>query len=88
MATLVQAVHSVVNAHDAIITDIKNYVSGVKAQNEAFLQAMSTYHLGLEHAEMFVRVFKGLDAVLNGSEPLLEDEAKNEALKAKSKKSS
>ena len=37
---------------------------------------------------MFVRVFKGLDVVLNGSEPLLEDEAKNEALKAKSKKSS
>ena len=30
--------------------------------------------------------FKGLDAVLNGSEPLLEDEAKNEALKASVRK--
>jgi hypothetical protein len=35
---------------------------------------------------MLVRVFKGLDAVLNGSEPVLEDEAKNEALKTEVRK--
>ena len=60
VAAYLQAKFPTLNVHDAGIFGLGYFKEATKYQNEIYLQAMTTYHMNLEHAEALVRSYLGL----------------------------
>ena len=64
VSATVQAIFGILNAHDAAFFGLDKFVAGTLLQNETYLEAMTKYHFGLEHAESLLRSYKGLESVV------------------------
>jgi hypothetical protein len=77
VASYVQAKYEGINVHDAYIFGVDQFVEGTKYQNEIYLDGISKYHMGIAHAEAFVRSFLGLQSFIQAIDSLnLSDEAR------------
>ena len=77
VAAYLQAKFPTLNVHDAGIFGLKYFREATKYQNEIYLQAMTTYHLNVEHAEALVRSYLGLKDFIASLDSLnLSPEAK------------
>lgn len=74
VAAKVQGFMDALNVHDAAIFGLKNFLKGVKKQNEEHLKALTNYQLGLEHAKMLVKVYVGYKAFMATQEEALKSE--------------
>lgn len=74
VAAKVQAFMDALNVHDNAIFGLKDFLKGVKKQNEEHLKALTNYQLGLEHAKMLVRVYVGYKAFMATQEEALKSE--------------
>lgn len=64
VAAELQAKIATLNVHDAGIFGLADFTKGTQIQNEAYLQAMVNYHLGLEHLQTLIRTYVGLQDFL------------------------
>lgn len=88
VAAELQAKIAALNVHDAGIFGLQDFTKGTQIQNEAYLQAMINYNLGLEHLQTLMRTYSGLQSFLKSEHGLdasnIED-LYDEILKGKAK---